>query len=272
MNSSAEQTIPAAASEFVEQLAARVVAGGRRAIAHALTLADADAPEAALLEPLLRPHTGRSHLVGVTGPPGAGKSTLVNSLIAELRRRGKRVGVLAVDPSSPISGGAVLGDRVRMAAGDTDEGVFIRSLAARGHLGGLSRSTLRAAQVLAAAAYDVVIIETVGAGQSEIAIAGLAHSVMVVLPPGLGDEVQALKAGILEIAHLLVVNKGDLPGAERAATDLRAMLRLRPPARRGVPVLRTVASSGEGVAALADALEAHAAAARVAGMPIAGGA
>jgi len=167
----------------------------------------------------------------------------------------------------------VLGDRVRMKAGDVDEGVFIRSLAARGHLGGLSRSTARAASVLDAAGYDLIIIETVGAGQSEVEIAGLAHTVAVILPPGLGDEVQALKAGILEIAHVLVVNKADLPGAERADNDLRSMLRLRAKDRRGVPVLRTIAVTGEGVSVLADAIESHAFArrqGRIATSPAAG--
>jgi LAO/AO transport system ATPase len=235
-------------------LVERVIAGERRAIARAITLADSEAPEAANLAKLLQPHCGRAHTVGITGPPGAGKSTLVNALIVELRSRGRRVAVVAVDPSSPLSGGAVLGDRVRMAAGALDEGVFIRSLASRGHLGGLSRSTARAVEVLDAGGFDVIIIETVGAGQSEVAVAELAQTCVVVLPPGLGDEVQAQKAGILEVADVLVVNKSDLPDAERTVSDLKAMLRLRPAARRGVPLLRTIATSGEGVAALADAV------------------
>lgn len=238
-------------------LVGKVIAGERRAIARAITLADNEAPEAAAIEQQLRPHCGRAHTIGVTGPPGAGKSTLVNALIVEMRKRGKRVAVVAVDPSSPLSGGAVLGDRVRMAAGDTDEGVFIRSLASRGHLGGLSRSTAQAVGVLDAGGYDIIVIETVGAGQSEVAIAGLARTCVVVVPPGLGDEVQALKAGILEIADLLVVNKSDLPGADRTLFDLKSMLRLRAPARRDVPVMRTIANSGEGIAALADALDRH---------------
>jgi LAO/AO transport system kinase len=240
------------------ELAARVIAGERRAIARAITLADSEAPAAAIVGQLLLPHCGRARTVGITGPPGAGKSTLINALIVEMRSRGRRVAVVAIDPSSPFSGGAVLGDRVRMAAGGLDDGVFIRSLAARGHLGGLSRSTARAVDVLDASGYDMVIIETVGAGQSEVAVAGLAQTCVVVLPPGLGDEVQALKAGILEVADVLVVNKSDLPGADRAMSDLKAMLALRPPARRGVPLLRTVASSGEGLAALADAIAGHA--------------
>jgi len=239
-------------------LAQRVVAGDRRAIARAITLADSDAPEAMVIERMLLPHRGRAHTIGITGPPGAGKSTLVNALIVEMRKRGRRVAVVAIDPSSPVSGGAVLGDRVRMAAGDRDNDVFIRSLASRGHLGGLSRSTARAVGVLDAAGFEVVIIETVGAGQSEVAIAGLAGTCVVVMPPGLGDEVQAVKAGILEIADVLVVNKSDLPGADRTVSDLKEMLKLRARSRRNVPLLRTIASSGVGVAALADALDRHA--------------
>jgi LAO/AO transport system kinase len=240
------------------ELAARVIAGERRAIARAISLADGAAPQATMVAELLRSHCGRARTVGITGPPGAGKSTLINALIAEMRRRGRSVAVVAIDPSSPFSGGAVLGDRVRMAAGDIDDGVFIRSLAARGHLGGLSRSTACAVDVLDASGYDMVIIETVGAGQSDVAVAGLAQTCVVVLPPGLGDEVQALKAGVLEIADVLVVNKADLPGADRTISDLKLMLSLRAPARRGVPLLRTIASSGEGLAALADAIAGHA--------------
>jgi LAO/AO transport system ATPase len=234
-------------------LVQRILAGERRAIAHAISLADAEGPGADALAQLLAGHCGRAHVVGVTGPPGAGKSTLVNALIVELRGRGKRIGVIAVDPSSPVSGGALLGDRVRMQAGALDDGVFIRSLASRGHLGGLSRSTASAIAVLDAGGYDVVIVETVGAGQSEVEIATLATTCVVVVPPGLGDEVQALKAGILEVADILLVNKADRPEAQRTLADLNAMLRLRP-AHRRVPLMSTVALSGEGVPALADAI------------------
>ena len=246
-------------------IAQGVLAGARRSIARAITLADGDAPAATVIAELLRTHLGRATTIGVTGAPGAGKSTLVNALIGEMRKRRKRVAVIAVDPSSPISGGAVLGDRVRMAAGDSDDGVFIRSLATRGQLGGVSRSTARAVDVLDAAGYDVIVIETVGAGQSEVEIANLARTCVVVLPPGLGDEVQALKAGILEIADVLVVNKADLPDAARTERDLKAMLALRAKDRRGVPVLRTIATSGQGVAELADAIEQHARGQRTAG-------
>ena len=243
--------------EAAAELAARVIAGDRRAIARAMTLADRDAPAAKAVHAALAGHLGRAHLIGVTGAPGAGKSTLVNALTGEFRRRGRRVGVIAVDPSSPISGGAILGDRVRMDAGAGDDGVFIRSLASRGHLGGLSRAAGRAADVLDAAGYDVVMVETVGAGQSEVEIADLAQTRLVVCPPGLGDEIQALKAGILEIADVLVVNKADLPGAERAERDLAAMLGLRAAAAWRVPVCMTSATTGAGVAALVDTIGQH---------------
>ncbi len=187
----------------------------------------------------LAAHIGRAHVVGITGPAGAGKSTLVNALVGELLARGHKVAIVAVDPSSPFTGGAVLGDRIRMAEHQADERVFIRSLAARGHAGGVSRATAQVIDVLDAAGFDLILVETVGAGQSDVAIAKLARTRIVVYPPGLGDEVQALKAGVLEIADILVVNKADLPGAERTARDLLAM-----PARRGTehkrPVLKTV--------------------------------
>jgi LAO/AO transport system ATPase len=234
-----------------------VIAGERRAVARAMTLADHDAPAAKAVHAVLAGHLGRAHLIGVTGAPGAGKSTLVNALTGEFRRRGRRVGVIAVDPSSPISGGAILGDRVRMDAGAADDGVFIRSLASRGHLGGLSRAAARAADVLDAAGYDIVMVETVGAGQSDVEIADLAQTRLVVCPPGLGDEIQALKAGILEIADVLVVNKADLPGAGRAERDLAAMLGLRAPAAWRVPLCMTAAATGTGITALADTIERH---------------
>jgi len=233
--------------------------GDRRALARLLTAIESDAPGIRELLPELLAAGQGGHLVGITGPPGSGKSTLVNRLVGEWRRRGRRVGVLAIDPSSPFTGGAIMGDRIRMMehAGDAD--VFIRSMAARGELGGLAAVTWLAAAALDAAGFDPVLIETVGAGQSEVEIARLAETTVVVEVPEMGDEVQVIKAGLLEVADLIVVNKGDRPGAEPAARQLRAMLssvggRLT---RTPPPVLVATALSGEGVAAVADAVEAH---------------
>ena len=200
-----------------------------------------------------------AHVVGITGPPGSGKSTLVNALITEWRRRGRRVGILAVDPSSPYTRGAILGDRIRMMEHAADRDVFMRSMASRGELGGIAATTWIAAAAFDAAGYDPVLIETVGAGQSEVEVARLAETTVVVEVPEMGDEVQAIKAGLLEVADIIVVNKGDLPGADRAARQLRAMLssaggrvECKPP-----PVMLTTAISAGGVVALADAIEAH---------------
>ena len=248
---------------LAEHWAERIAARDRRAVARAISAVENQTAEAVLVRAAIAERLGRAQIVGVTGPPGAGKSTLVNALIGELLGRGKSVAVVAVDPSSPISGGAVLGDRIRMAAHQTHERVFIRSLAARGHLGGLSRTTRQVVDVLDAAGYDTVIVETVGAGQSEVEISGLARTRVVVCPPGMGDDVQAMKAGVLEIADLFVVNKADKPEAGRTERELLDMLALR--SRRGAedawqpPVLRTVATTGEGVVAVLDAIERHAA-------------
>ena len=212
----------------------------------------------------LAPHLGRAHVIGVTGAPGAGKSTLIHALLGELLARGERIGVVAVDPSSPLSGGAVLGDRVRMGEHGAHERVFIRSLASRGYLGGLSRSTARVVDLLDAAGFDTVIVETVGAGQSEVEIMRVADTRIVACPPGLGDGVQAIKAGILEIADVLVVSKGDQPLAGQAERDLKDMLHLRAPqAGWRVRVMRTTATTGEGIPALVDAIVEHAAEAGV---------
>jgi LAO/AO transport system ATPase len=240
---------------------APLAAGDRRAIARAISAIENGAAAAEEIAAAIAPRLGRAHVIGITGAPGAGKSTLIDALLGELIRRGRRIGVVAVDPSSPLSGGAVLGDRVRMGRHGAHERVFIRSAASRGHLGGVSRSTRRIVDVLDAAGFDTVIVETVGAGQSEVEIIEVADTRVVVCPPGLGDEVQAIKAGILEIADLLVVNKADLPAAESTARDLKEMLRLRSRDRAEVPVLRTVATRGEGIAELTDQLERHAAAA-----------
>ncbi|MCU0256835.1 MAG: methylmalonyl Co-A mutase-associated GTPase MeaB [Vicinamibacterales bacterium] len=239
-------------------LSARVVDGDPRAIARAITLIEDESPQAAALVRQLHPHTGRAYLVGITGPPGAGKSTLVDKLTGELRRRGHTVGIIAVDPTSPYSGGAVLGDRVRMQAHAGDPGVFIRSMATRGHLGGLSRATSDVAHVLDAAGRDIVLIETVGVGQDEVDIVRTADVSLVTLVPGAGDEVQAIKAGIMEIADVFVVNKADREGADRTQAAIEAMLALQSVAEGEwqPPVLRTEATTGRGVAELWDTVEA----------------
>ncbi len=205
----------------------------------------------------LYPATGKAFVIGVTGNPGSGKSTIVDCLIGRYREQGLRVGVVAIDPSSPFSGGAILGDRIRMQRHATDPGVFIRSLATRGHLGGLSRSTQDIITVMDAMGNDVVIVETVGVGQDEVDVVSTAHTSVVVLVPGLGDEIQAIKAGILEIADLLVVNKADREGADRTVADLAMMLDLRPAEAREIPILKAVATRGEGIDALVEGLAAH---------------
>jgi LAO/AO transport system kinase len=231
--------------------------GDRATLARAITAVENDTAEAPAIYAAIYPHLSKAHVVGFTGPPGAGKSTLVGAYIGELRRRGLSVGVVAVDPSSPLSGGAILGDRVRMTGHAGDDGVFVRSLASRGHLGGLSRSAARVVDVMDAAGKDVVVIETVGAGQSEVEVAEVAHTKVVVCAPGLGDDIQAIKAGILEIADILVVNKADLPLAARTAKQLSAMLGLTRHAGWTPPVLRTEATNGAGVPELADAIASH---------------
>jgi LAO/AO transport system kinase len=238
-------------------LADRVRRADSRAIARAISLIENEAPTAAGLLAALFPAGGRAVVVGVTGPPGAGKSTLVDRLATAIRRSGRRVGIIAVDPSSPFSGGAVLGDRVRMQAHASDPGVFIRSMATRGHLGGLARATSDAVAILDAAGFDVVLVETVGVGQDEVDIVKTADVSVVVLVPGAGDEVQALKAGIMEIADVFVINKADRDGAERMVAAVEATLALAAadPASRRPPVLRTVAISGEGTAELLEAVD-----------------
>jgi len=204
----------------------------------------------------VQPHGGNATIVGITGPPGAGKSTLINALISELRSRQKTICVLAVDPSSPLSGGAILGDRIRMEHHATDPGVFIRSLATRGHLGGLSRTACGVIQVMDAFDPHFIIVETVGAGQSEVEVANLSHGTVVVCPPGLGDDVQAIKAGILEIATILVVNKCDYPESRDTVRHLEGMLDLRRRDMKYPPIIQSIATTGQGVSELADALEA----------------
>jgi LAO/AO transport system kinase len=237
---------------------AGILAGERRALARAMSAVENETGAGKALLRELQPHLGRARVLGVTGPPGAGKSTLVSALIGAWLARGARIGVVAVDPSSPFSGGAILGDRIRMGAHQAHERVFIRSLASRGHGGGLSRTAARVVDLLDAAGYEQIIVETVGAGQSEVEVAEVADTRVVVCPPGLGDEVQALKAGILEIADILVVNKADLPHADRTERELLAMLSLHRYADWTPQVVRTTATSGEGVPELADLIERHA--------------
>ncbi len=222
-----------------------------------LSLVEAGGEAAREVASELAAHRGDAHVIGLTGPPGVGKSTTTSALVAALRSRGQRVGVLAIDPSSPFSGGALLGDRVRMVEHAEDAGVFIRSMATRGQLGGLSRATPQAVRVLDAAGCDVVLIETVGVGQSEVDVVALADTTVVLLAPGMGDGVQAAKAGILEVADVFVVNKADRHGAAQTARELRHMIGFGERGAWSVPVLRTVASRAEGIDKLVAALDSH---------------
>lgn len=237
----------------------RILAGDIRAAARLMRLADDRDPAARTQLAALFPHTGRAHIVGITGNPGAGKSTLVDMLVKVFRSRGRTVGVVAIDPSSPFTGGAILGDRIRMQRHAEDPGVFIRSLATRGHLGGLTRSTSDVVTVLDAMGFDLVLIETVGVGQDEVDIVRNAHTSVVVLVPGLGDEIQIMKAGLLEIADIFSVNKADRPGVERVLAELETLQRIVAPDSQQcvVPILKTVASRNEGITELADAVEQH---------------
>ena len=259
-----------------------ILDGNRLALARLLTQAENDSPEGRADLADLFPHTGKAHLIGVTGAPGTGKSSLVNQLALFYRRNDlsrKKVAIVAVDPSSPFTGGAVLGDRVRMRDLSGDEGVFIRSMATRGSLGGIAQKTASLVQVFDAAGYEIIIIETVGAGQSEVDVARLAHTTLVVEAPGLGDEIQAIKAGILEIADILVINKADRPGVENTERALRSTLELAHPTKRVFrhhgtdmsisapttdptmwipPVLKTIATEGKGIDELVAAIAKHA--------------
>jgi LAO/AO transport system kinase len=240
------------------ELVDRALAGQQRAVAQLISRVESGAADLPEIAALLAPHTGRAQVVGLTGSPGVGKSTTTSALVSAFRAAGKRVGVLAVDPSSPFSGGALLGDRVRMGDHALDDGVFIRSMATRGHLGGLAWATPQALRVLDAAGCDVVLIETVGVGQSEIDVVSLADTTVVLLAPGMGDGVQAAKAGILEIADVFVVNKADRDGAAQTVRDLKYMMSLGE--RRDAwapPVCRTVAARGEGVEDVVTAIDGH---------------
>lgn len=238
-----------------DTLATRLLRGEPAALARAITRVETGAADALELLEAIHPRLGRAGSIGVTGAPGVGKSTLLNALIHSLRARGHKVGVIAVDPSSPISGGAILGDRIRMGDHDLDDGVFIRSLASRGERGGLSVAAARVVDLMDAAGFERIIMETVGAGQSEVDIAEFADARVVVCAPGLGDDIQAIKAGVLEVADVLVVNKSDLPAAATTARELRAALALRAGDRAKVPVLGTSGTRREGIEAMVDAVE-----------------
>jgi LAO/AO transport system kinase len=249
----------------VPALVEQATEGNARAVARLISLVEDASPALREVMALLAPRAGHARVVGLTGSPGVGKSTSTSALVAAYRRRGMRVGVLAVDPSSPFSGGALLGDRVRMQDHATDDGVFIRSMASRGHLGGLSWATPQALRVLSAAGCDVVLIETVGVGQAEVEVASLADTTLVLLAPGMGDGIQAAKAGILEVADVFVVNKADREGADQVVRDLRYMQSLgtQSPSQAKVegkwvaPILKTVAARGEGADEVVEAIERH---------------
>lgn len=242
----------------LETLTKDLLSGDRRALARAISVVENGGPQATQLVKRVYAQSGRAHLIGVTGSPGVGKSTLVDALITQMREANLKVGVLAIDPSSPFTGGAILGDRIRMQAHTLDKSVFIRSMANRGHSGGIAMGTYDAVRMLEASGYDVVIIETVGVGQSELAIAQAADTTILVLMPGSGDDVQAIKSGIMEIGDIFVVNKGDLPGANKTATDITASLELasfqtdwRP------PVITCISETGENVDQIWEAAKNH---------------
>jgi len=243
----------------VADLVSRARAGEARAVARLISLVEDRSPSLREVSASLAPHTGHAHLVGVTGSPGVGKSTSTSVLVTALREQGRRIGVLAVDPTSPFSGGALLGDRIRMHDHAADDGVYIRSMATRGHLGGLSGATPQALRVLDAAGCDVVLVETVGVGQSEVEVAGLADTTLVLLAPGMGDGIQAAKAGILEIGDIFVVNKADRDGAAATRRELRSMIAMtqRSAGAWKPPVVLTVATTGEGVAEVVEAITGH---------------
>jgi LAO/AO transport system kinase len=244
----------------VDDLVARARNGEPRSVARLISMIESASPQLREVMAALAPHAGNAYVIGLTGSPGVGKSTTTSVLLTAYREQGKRVGVLAIDPSSPFTGGALLGDRVRMQEHATDPGVYIRSMGSRGHLGGLSWSTPQAARVLDAAGCDVVIVETVGVGQAEVEIASLADSTVVLLAPGMGDGIQAAKAGILEVADVYVVNKADRDGADHTIRDLRQMMSLvekRAPDAWSPPIVKTVAVRGEGNSELIEALDKH---------------
>lgn len=247
----------------MQDIIERLLQGDRRALARMVTLIENGIPQARRYLAELHQHSGRAHIVGVTGAPGAGKSTLVMRLVRELRKREHKVGVVAVDPTSPFSGGALLGDRIRMMELSGDPGVFVRSMASRGSLGGLAASTRDVVRAMDAAGYDPIIIETVGTGQAEVEVMRTAQTVLVVVAPGMGDDIQAIKAGILEIADIFVVSKADKPGADQTVAELAMLLSLDPARRASdrqawrIPIIKTSSIKEQGIAELADAVARH---------------
>lgn len=243
----------------IGRLAEQILSGADRALSRGLTAVERGGDDAQALLDLLHPHTGRAHVVGITGSPGSGKSTLTRAVAREARKRGITVGVVAVDPSSPFSGGSILGDRIRMNDVAVELGVFIRSLATRGALGGLSRAAVDSIDLMDAAGKQLILVETVGVGQDEVDVMQAVHTVVVVSVPGLGDEIQTLKAGVLEIADIHVVNKADREGADKIRAELRSMLALNGASQRGwqSPILACVALREEGIAPLLDAVSSH---------------
>lgn len=241
----------------IEKLVQGILAGDKRSIARAITIIENDGQEAQKIISAIYPHTGKAYIIGVTGPAGSGKSTLIEKVVRKLRENGKSVGVIAVDPTSPFTGGAFLGDRIRMQPLSLDEGVFIRSMASRNSLGGLAKATKDAIKVLDAAGKDYIIVETVGAGQLEVDVVKVANTVIVVLAPGFGDEIQAIKAGLMEIGDIFVINKADRENADRAVIDILSALELNTEKKWKPQVIKTVALTGQGVEELLKAVEEH---------------
>ena len=242
----------------IEEIIEGVRSGTTRALARAVTLVERDDPAADRLLAEIYPQTGRARVIGITGSPGAGKSTLVDALARHYRKEGKKVGIIAVDPTSPFTGGAILGDRIRMQGLYTDPGVFIRSMATRGFLGGIARATTDVVDLLDAAGFDLVVVETVGVGQGEVEVIRTVQTNVVVLVPGMGDDIQAIKAGIMEIGDIFAVNKADRPGADRTVTEIMMMMSLVEEHGDWIsPVVKTTASLEKGITELADALEKH---------------